>query len=556
MCKKRRAISFVLSLFILLGVFSTAIPAEKISGDSNIIAASAANQTGVVKVGSGNLNVRASASSTAKIIASLKNGTSVTITGQSGDFYKISISAGSYTYGYVAKSYVTLNTTAATTTTKRVTRISKTTTAKTTTTTAVVINGEKMGAVKTNGDALVVRASASSAGKVITSLKNGSSVIVAGESGSFYKIKLTVGGYQYGYVTKADITVKADSVTELNQITVAKVNSNGSSLNVRSSVSTGAVLTTLSDGSEFYVLEILTSGWYKICTDGGIIGYVSGDYVTTPVTSNASSLTFGADYYSVRMGETGKSFLILQGGTSAAYTSSDTKIAKVDSKTGVVTLVSNGITTITAKSSKYGSASYVLVVLPQKTAVVKSDFSVTNQLVSFIADYEGGMSPDGRFYKYKDPAGNWTIGYGHLILPGESFSDKGLSKDEALTLLKNDLNNTYSKAVNDFAVREGVVLTQRQFDALVSFAFNLGTGYFSKNFSMFYLRAALVSYADGVKIPKEHIFEGFGRYYKSGGLNLSGLYRRRMDEAEMFTAGDYTRDYASKWPLPSGVNWS
>jgi len=643
---KRKIIAFFLSLFIITGVFSTAIPFDGLFNIDTVISAGAA-QTGTVKISSGSLNVRASASSTATVITTLPNGTQVTIIGTSGDFYEISIrvgayskgyvsksyitnvknsftqttgkvvissgslnvrasasssatvittlkngasvtvvdqsgnfykikvSLGGYSYGYVSKDYIKLNTvtttttttttkkpTTTTTTTPRVTRISKTTptdpnATTTTTTTTAPAQTDKMGSVNISEGVLNVRSAANSTASIIISVKKGTSVVIVDSVGSYYKIKLTIDGYTYGYVLKSYITVKSGSVTEINQITTSTVVADGSNLNVRSSASTSSnVVATVTDGSEVYVLGVYSSGWYKVLTSSGVEGYVKSEYMTVPVMGNSSSLTFGYSYYSIKLGTTGVKCTPIQTGANVTYTSSDTKVAKVDSKTGVITTVSNGITTIKATSSKYGSASFVLIVLPKTTATVNASFTVSDNLVSFITQYEGGMSSDGRFYKYYDSTGKcWTIGYGHVIQPGESFGNS-ISKAEAEALLKKDLNKTYAPAVDDFANREGVVLNQRQFDALVSFAFNLGPAYFSKNFSMYYLRAALVSYADGSKIPEDHIYEGFSRYYKSGGQNLAGLYRRRMDEAEMFTEGDYTRDYASKWPLPSGITWS
>ena len=85
-----------------------------------------------------------------------------------------------------------------------------------------------------------------------------------------------------------------------------------------------------------------------------------------------------------------------------------------------------------------------------------------------ICRYEG-FSP----IIYMCPAGYPTIGYGHLVTEAnkEQFLD-GIDEDEGLELLRSDV------ATAERAVRRWikVPLTQGQFDALVSFTFNLGGG--------------------------------------------------------------------------------
>ena len=80
-----------------------------------------------------------------------------------------------------------------------------------------------------------------------------------------------------------------------------------------------------------------------------------------------------------------------------------------------------------------------------------------------------------RLDAYRDSAGIWTIGYGSTsyhdgktIKPGDKLADEV----QADALFRNTLGQ-YENAVNSFVK---VPLTQNQFDALVSFAYNEGTG--------------------------------------------------------------------------------
>ena len=73
--------------------------------------------------------------------------------------------------------------------------------------------------------------------------------------------------------------------------------------------------------------------------------------------------------------------------------------------------------------------------------------------------------------QYICPAGKPTIGYGHVVLPGEKFPAK-ITKEEAAELLKKDV------ARFELAIEKHITaqLNQNQFDALVCFLFNVGEG--------------------------------------------------------------------------------
>jgi lysozyme len=88
--------------------------------------------------------------------------------------------------------------------------------------------------------------------------------------------------------------------------------------------------------------------------------------------------------------------------------------------------------------------------------------------IELIKKFEGCV-----LFGYKDPVGIPTIGYGHTggVVVGQRISH---SKKQT-QLLKQDLKR-FEKAVNDL----GLKLNQNQFDALVSFAYNVGPGNLKK----------------------------------------------------------------------------
>jgi len=78
---------------------------------------------------------------------------------------------------------------------------------------------------------------------------------------------------------------------------------------------------------------------------------------------------------------------------------------------------------------------------------------------------------------YQDSVGVWTIGVGHTAAcgPPEPCAGMTVTHGEAFAIFDRD-NDSFEQAVNDLVK---VPLTQAEFDALVSFAFNVGTGAFA-----------------------------------------------------------------------------
>lgn len=81
--------------------------------------------------------------------------------------------------------------------------------------------------------------------------------------------------------------------------------------------------------------------------------------------------------------------------------------------------------------------------------------------------------------RYRCPAGRPTIGYGHVIQPGEErYNTATLTEAQASALLQLDVDKQYGAHVAERVHRD---VTQNQFDALVSFCYNIGTGGFDKS---------------------------------------------------------------------------
>ena len=100
---------------------------------------------------------------------------------------------------------------------------------------------------------------------------------------------------------------------------------------------------------------------------------------------------------------------------------------------------------------------------------------------------------------YHDAAGHITIGYGHKILPHESFTK--INQAQAEGILKQDLSFA-EKAVNSHVKNP---LTQNEYDALVSFVFNVGETNF-KNSTLLSALNSLYAKAQNYTAAKKAVF--------------------------------------------------
>lgn len=125
---------------------------------------------------------------------------------------------------------------------------------------------------------------------------------------------------------------------------------------------------------------------------------------------------------------------------------------------------------------------------------------------------------------YLCPAGYWTVGYGHVLGNGVTLAEADnriFTQGEADVLLRTDLAR-FERGVQRLC---SVPLTQSQFDALVSFSFNLGLGVLQRST----LRQKINrGDADAAKVIL--------KYNTAGGRILKGLIRRRQAEYRLFTA--------------------
>ncbi len=143
---------------------------------------------------------------------------------------------------------------------------------------------------------------------------------------------------------------------------------------------------------------------------------------------------------------------------------------------------------------------------------------ISERGLELIASFEGFRSK-----VYKDIAGYETVGFGHKLLSKESYP-KGITRKQALALLKKDAQSAVS-AVNKFVK---VDLNQNQFDALASFAYNIGRGNFRKSSVVRLINTGSASNID--------VFEKLINYSYAGGKFSNGLFYRRITEGNWYNA--------------------
>jgi|GEM_PF-2218358 len=150
---------------------------------------------------------------------------------------------------------------------------------------------------------------------------------------------------------------------------------------------------------------------------------------------------------------------------------------------------------------------------------------VSSALVEFVKKYEGFSATP-----YYDAAGVRTIGYGNTY--GWIMNKSSVTIAEATQALM-EVANAMGVTISNDLKSKGITLTQRQFDALCSFAYNCGTGALFG--STLYSRICA-----GVR--DSSLKANFEAWCHAGTQVLQGLLNRRREEYDMFMFGDYTRN--------------
>jgi lysozyme len=139
--------------------------------------------------------------------------------------------------------------------------------------------------------------------------------------------------------------------------------------------------------------------------------------------------------------------------------------------------------------------------------------------IKFIKHFEGV-----RFKPYRDVIGLWTVGAGHLIEGGKQLPDswnRTFTEREVDALLRHDLLRFEAGLSR---LLPNVHFRQNEYDALISFVFNLGLGTLQRST----LRQSLL------RNDKLQASKAFLKYIYAGGKVVEGLKKRRLAEQQLF----------------------
>lgn len=141
--------------------------------------------------------------------------------------------------------------------------------------------------------------------------------------------------------------------------------------------------------------------------------------------------------------------------------------------------------------------------------------TTSNEMTEWIRKFESL-----KLCAYKDAADVWTIGYGHTS--PEIKRGMVINSFQAEEYLRQDIAEAEHYVTEIF---RGVKLKQGQFDALVSFCFNLGP----TNLRRSTLATKIMTDPDDPTIPRE-----FSRWVYAKKVKLPGLVKRRQLEAQFW----------------------
>lgn len=164
---------------------------------------------------------------------------------------------------------------------------------------------------------------------------------------------------------------------------------------------------------------------------------------------------------------------------------------------------------------------------PQAKAA--SAMTASDACIEFIKTAEGfSLHP---YYDYSQH----TVGYGTKCPTDKYFHYmvNGISRSEAEALLQEVLADVGNTINQKFIDKYNLILTQYQFDALVSFSFNIGTSWMTYDST---LRHAILNGGNAADLVY-----AFGLYCTAGGKYSSGLITRRLCEANMYLNGVYSQ---------------
>lgn len=309
---------------------------------------------------------------------------------------------------------------------------------------------------------------------VVTAKGVGTTTIKATNSTSSATCTITVkNGYEPGISASSATVSCGKSILLTSDSTVNWYSSNK---NVATVGSNGVVDTK---GIGYTTISAYTSYGASTClihvTEQDNIRFV---YATPNSAPKNSTVSFKAI---TDLSRTAVKFVVTNGSTS--YTVNATSKVKDENTyiwTGSKALSASGKWTIKAYSKtsstdyattpENGEGEVFVTNSTDTTTTVLGERRASDEIINLIANFEGFLPTVTADYITTDP----TLGYGKVVTTNEQFYNN-LTKNEAYAYLCQTVNSgPYSVKTNDFLTSNNVKFNQRQFDAIVCFAYNVG----------------------------------------------------------------------------------
>ena len=166
-----------------------------------------------------------------------------------------------------------------------------------------------------------------------------------------------------------------------------------------------------------------------------------------------------------------------------------------------------------------------LIPMMTTQVVAASTMSTSEKAISILKEFEGFSAK-----AYKDN-GQYSIGYGSRCEANEY--PNGITEEEADELMREYLAEMET-SINKFADKYGLSFSQNEFDALMLFTYNLGTGWTSSDSDF---RTAVIEGKTG----NDFIYY-MSRWCTDGTNVLPSLAARRLAEADMYLNGYYSTE--------------